>query len=87
MGTLYILKSLKNGSFYIGSTNNLVERVKQHKTGKSKYTKNVLPVGLVYNQKFKDLKTARRAEWWLKKQKDRKLVEKIISEGKINKKF
>ncbi|MEK9179093.1 MAG: GIY-YIG nuclease family protein [Patescibacteria group bacterium] len=30
----YILKSKKDGQFYTGYTNDLVERLKMHKTGK-----------------------------------------------------
>jgi putative endonuclease len=39
----YILISLKDGRFYIGQTNNLENRLKQHNQGKSNYTKRFIP--------------------------------------------
>jgi putative endonuclease len=49
---LYILKCA-DGSYYTGSTNNLALRLAQHQTGEgSAYTRNRLPVELVYAQEF-----------------------------------
>jgi putative endonuclease len=39
---VYILQSLKDGSYYIGSTNNLEESVERHSQGRSQYTKSKL---------------------------------------------
>ncbi len=36
----YILQSEKDGRYYIGSTNNLENRLKRHNKGYSRYTKN-----------------------------------------------
>jgi len=47
-GWLYILECC-DGSYYTGSTIDLVKRLTQHKTGSgSNYTKKRLPVKLVY---------------------------------------
>ncbi len=48
MHYVYILKSKKRGSIYIGSTNNLVKRIKEHNAGKDEYTKKFTPWTLVY---------------------------------------
>jgi predicted GIY-YIG superfamily endonuclease len=49
---LYILKCA-DGSYYTGSTNNLVLRMAQHQAGEeSAYTRSRLPVELVYSQEF-----------------------------------
>lgn len=85
MSYVYILQSLKNNRYYIGSTNNLDRRLSEHLTGKSKYTKSILPIKLVFKQEFLNLNTARGVEFWLKKQKSRELISKIISAGVINK--
>jgi len=37
---VYILESLKDGTYYVGSTNHLSDRVERHNQGRSKYTKN-----------------------------------------------
>ncbi|MBD3279783.1 MAG: GIY-YIG nuclease family protein [Candidatus Pacebacteria bacterium] len=87
MSYLYILQSVKNSSYYIGSTINLKNRLKQHRQGEAKYTRLILPVKLVFFQRFSSLKLARRAEAWLKKQKDRGLIKRIIRDGKLNKCF
>ena len=45
---VYILKSFKDGSYYLGSTNNLEDRVARHNQGRSKYTKATRPWRLEY---------------------------------------
>jgi len=84
-GFVYILKSLKNDTFYIGSTINLKQRLIEHQNGRSKYTSEILPVELVFSQKYPTLQIARKIEYWLKRQKDRDFIFRIINDGKINK--
>lgn len=46
---VYILRSLSHAdTIYIGSTNDLEERVQQHNAGRSPSTKRYLPWALVY---------------------------------------
>jgi putative endonuclease len=82
----YILRD-RNGRFYFGSTNNLDRRLKEHLSGHSLYTSNVLPVELIFSQEFEDISNARKAETWLKKQKNSNFINKIVDEGKIEKNF
>ena len=63
----YVIQSLKNNSFYIGSTNNLKERFKQHNEGKSKYTSIYGPWKLIYYEAFTTYKLAFNRELHLKK--------------------
>jgi putative endonuclease len=84
---VYILKSLKNGRFYIGSTIDFVRRIEEHNQGKSKYTKNSGPYEQVFIQEYETLFKARKVERWVKTQKSRQLVEEIIKDGWIKKKF
>ena len=60
---IYILKCA-DGSLYVGSTNNIEKRVKQHNESKwgAHYTKIRRPVALLYSEKFATLKEARRRE-------------------------
>jgi len=83
-GFVYILKSLKNNSYYLGSTNNIERRLSEHNLGKSKFTKNNRPYLLVFYQEFNSLKTAKQVEYKLKRLASRKIIEEIISEGKIH---
>jgi len=59
----YILECVDK-SFYVGCTNNLEKRIKQHNELKcgAHYTKIRRPVILKYSEKFKTLKEARRRE-------------------------
>ena len=59
----YILECA-DGSLYVGSTNNIEKRVKQHNESKwgAHYTKIRRPVALLYSEKFATLKEARRRE-------------------------
>ena len=45
---VYIIKSKKNGSLYIGSTSNLGKRIREHNEGKSRSTKRYIPWVPIY---------------------------------------
>ena len=47
----YILQN-PSGSFYIGHTNNLENRLMRHNQGRSKYTRNRGPWKIVYSETF-----------------------------------
>ena len=52
MGYLYILMCA-DGTFYVGSTRNLVRRTFEHRQGlAAEYTKTRLPVRLVYFEQY-----------------------------------
>lgn len=54
-------------TFYIGSTDNLVKRIKAHNCGKgAKYTRGRCPVKLVYWEKHPDKGRALQREYRLK---------------------
>jgi putative endonuclease len=78
MPYIYILKSIKNNRYYIGSTNDIERRIKEHNDGKSNYTKLTKPFELVLKQEFETLNEARMMELHLKKLKSRIIIEKII---------
>lgn len=80
---LYILQSLKNNSYYIGSTSNLDKRLKFHNSGYVKATKYKRPYKLVFCQKFDNIEIAHKAELKIKKWKRKDFIEKIIKDGKF----
>ena len=45
---VYVLKSLKDRKLYIGHTNDLVKRFKEHNTGLVESTKSRTPLTLLY---------------------------------------
>lgn len=88
MGIVYILKNLeKNAShqYYVGSTNNLERRLREYQLGKNITTKGFKDFELVFSQELSTLREARQIEYWLKRQKKKGLVERIITDGKITK--
>ena len=62
---VYLLK-LKDSSIYTGSTPDLGRRLKQHRDGLVKSTKNLSPVSFVWSAGFKYRSTALRFEQYLK---------------------
>ena len=80
---IYILQSLKNNRYYIGSTKNIEKRLKLHNTGRVKATKYILPLKLVFIQEFENVKIARQVEYKLKLKKSRIIIERIINDGEI----
>lgn len=82
MGQVYILQTRGN-HYYVGSTNDLGRRLSEHRSGKTKSLKKLLPLKLLFSQEFSNLKEARKIEARLKKFKSRKIIEMIIKEGRI----
>lgn len=76
---IYILKSLINGKYYIGSTDDPNRRLVEHNKGLSKYTKIYRPWELLYTEKFKSLSEARQREKQIKSWKKRAAIEKLIN--------
>lgn len=84
MNYVYILESLKNGRYYIGSTNNLERRIKEHNTGKSRYTKLTKPFKIIYSESYNTRMGARKRELYLKKLKSKKYIDWLISRRAIS---
>lgn len=82
MPFVYILENEK-GEFYIGSTNDLNRRLKQHLRGHTFTTKRIKAFTLVFSQKYKDIKDAKRIEHKLKKLKRHDYIARIVKEGFI----
>lgn len=83
MSTTYILQSQKDGSYYVGSTDDLEKRLIKHNKGYSKYTKSKRPFKLVHREEFKTRSEAKKREYYIKSFKSRLAIEKLIQEGSI----
>jgi putative endonuclease len=67
---VYILASKRNGTLYIGVTNNLSRRVWEHREGKAVgFTKKYGVTTLVYYEVFEEISVAIQRETRLKKWK------------------
>jgi putative endonuclease len=76
--SVYILESLKDGSYYVGSTNNLEDRFKRHNLGRVAYTKPKRPWKLVYSEEHPNRSNAVKREYEIKKHKSREFIETLI---------
>jgi putative endonuclease len=63
---VYVLKNAKDEEIYIGFAHNLEERMNQHNTGLSKFTRSKAPWELVYYEAFQNMEDARQRENRLK---------------------
>ena len=80
MHYLYILKSNSSGKYYVGETSNIEQRVQEHKQRNTFFGKRNNDIGLVYKKRFKTRSGARRVECFIKRQKSRKFIDKIVTE-------
>jgi len=62
----YILRSLKDGKYYYGSSKNIENRLKHHNSGKVKSTKNRKPLVIHYLERFELRSDAEKRERFFK---------------------
>jgi putative endonuclease len=75
---VYILQSDSDGSYYVGSTQDLNERLQRHNEGRSKYTKAKRPWQLVFHEEYPDRSSAVKRELQIKSRKNRKFIERLV---------
>ena len=76
--SVHILKSEKDGSYYVGSTRNLAERMNRHNQGRSKYTRARRPWKLVYREEAPDRSAATKRELEIKRHKRKAFIEELV---------
>ncbi|MDP3970199.1 MAG: GIY-YIG nuclease family protein [bacterium] len=73
---IYVLRSLKNGKRYIGSTEkDPKERLREHNRGSNRWTRYNKPFKLVYVESFSSRTEARKRENFLKSGQGRKWLD------------
>ncbi len=75
---VYIFESLKDQTYYVGSTQNLESRLKRHNEGRVAYTKPKRPWKLVYSEEHPDRSSAAKRENEIKTHKRRAFIEVLI---------
>ncbi|MCX5750217.1 MAG: GIY-YIG nuclease family protein [Candidatus Saganbacteria bacterium] len=75
---VYILESLRNGKYYIGSTKDVEKRLREHNQGKTKSTKGLMPLEIVYTESYASCSEARKRESEIKRRKSRKYIDSLI---------
>lgn len=78
---VYLLKSKRDGTLYIGCTENLGKRVREHNAGKMRSTKGRVPYQLVHYEEYQSKTEALSREYQLKHNSKKKalLIEEINS--------
>jgi len=80
MYNVYILRSKKDGRYYVGHTDNLERRMMEHENGKSPYTRNRGPWILVKVEEYRTRSEAMKREREIKRRKSREYIDRLIEE-------
>ena len=64
---VYVLKSKKDGSIYIGYTDDLKRRFREHNKGQNRSTKSKAPFEIIYYEAYKSKSDAKYRENNLKR--------------------
>ncbi len=75
---LYVLISLKDHKFYIGSTNDLKRRLQEHQQGKNISTAKRLPVRLIFYEAYPTKSDAERRERYFKTNKGKTTLRQML---------
>jgi len=75
----YILRSLRSGKLYIGSTSDIDRRLNDHNRGKTISTKNRGPWTLIYSESFETKIMALNREKHLKSYKGGNALKRLIN--------
>lgn len=75
----YIIQSKKDGSFYVGYSENPEKRLEKHNNAKTGYTSRKQPWQLVYTEEFKTKTEALKREKFIKNQKSRDFIINLIN--------
>ena len=79
----YILQSEKDGSFYIGYSQDVEERLKKHNSANTGYSSRKKPWKLVYFESFPTKSEAISRELFLKRQKNKAFYESLIKGSSV----
>ena len=81
MVTVYVLESLVAEKWYVGMTENIRNRLKEHNSGRSKFTSGYKPWRIIYTENVTDFSEGRKREKYLKTFAGKKFVQKQIEGG------
>jgi putative endonuclease len=80
MYTLYILHSKSLDRFYVGYTNDLIRRIREHNRIKGKYTDVGIPWVLVYTESYLNKRDAMEREKFIKSRKSKKFIIELVTQ-------
>ena len=71
---VYILHNKRKNFLYIGYSENLVQRIKEHNNGRSKSTKGYIPLKIIHYEAYCNKEDAKRREKYLKTNRGRTTI-------------
>lgn len=78
---VYILQSIPNPDWiYVGYTENIKERLKEHNSGRSKSSSHFKPFSLIHYEAYRNMKDAKRREMYLKTTKGKTTLKTMLKE-------
>lgn len=77
---VYILKSINHNFIYVGYTENLKVRLKQHNNKEELSTKAYTPFDLIHYEAYRNIKDAKRRELYLKTTKGKTTLRFMLKE-------
>lgn len=80
---VYVLLSMQDNRFYIGFTNDIERRIKEHNQGKNISTVKRLPVKLMYYEAHLSKEDALRRESYFKTTKRKTNIKQILKESML----
>ncbi len=78
MYCIYVLSSSVAKKSYVGFTNNLSRRIKEHNSGKHAYTKRHMPWDIIHTEEYDSIDLATKREKYLKSAVGRKYLKEIF---------
>ena len=75
---VYIIQSEVDGTYYIGSTQDIDERLERHNQGRSKYTRTKRPWKLVYSEEHPNRPVAIKREKEIKNRKKKIYIDTLV---------
>jgi putative endonuclease len=84
---VYIIESEQKEELYIGYTENLKRRIKEHNNGESSSTKRYMPWKLIYYEACLNKDDAKRREGYLKTSQGRRMIKRRLKEYFYNKNY
>jgi putative endonuclease len=84
---IYVLESIKFDNLYVGYTNNLVKRIREHNQGLNFSTKSYRPWTIIHYEAYLNELDAKRRERYLKSSQGARLLKRMIKEYFYSKKI
>jgi len=79
MFVVYILKSKIARKSYVGFTNNIERRLREHNSGNHFYTKRYKPWEIIHKEEFENFEKAIKREKFLKSTSGRRFLKKLFN--------